>query len=368
MLSPKFTTKRVLGATMAAALAVSGVVALAANSEAASVAALKLSPATGATAGGTVVTITGKGFASVAGITKVGTVWFETNPCDVADRTTNPVVNPSAISPTKLTVLTPVLALASSPAPTVYNLCVSNVANTVVLGAGKYSAYPKVTINTTASGATIGLSPILGSSAGGGTVTIQGENFTKKTTATVGGLPLTKVSVDIGASTTASTTAGDDTLTGTLPAGTGAANLVVLTSEGGASLASAVNFGYVSTVGVSPSSGDGTAKNGITVTGKGFTTKTFVSLPASAIAGTAVVALSKATTALTVGGAIPVVTLLCGNIQVESDTSLTCELPVVAAAAFGPYTIQVVDGAAGPVIGANISGVTASATYTVGAF
>ena len=148
-------------------------------------------------------------------------------------------------------------------------------------------------------------------------------------------------------------------------------NLIVVTSEGGKSTTVGIaTFTYVNTLAVSPESGDGTVKNGITLIGKGFLAKSFVATPAAAVATKSVIALSVGGTNLVAGGSIPVQGLLCINIQVESDTSLTCELPdLTTAAKAGPYTVQIVDGAAGPVIGAaGLTAVSASATYTVGAF
>lgn len=369
MRSFKLSTKRVVGLALATALTLSGTVALAGSSEAA-VAAVKPVPSTGATAGGTVVTVTGKGFASAAGASKVGTVWFETTTCAVANIAVNPVTgaNLNVLSATKMTITTPALALTATPAPTVYNLCVSNSANTAVIGTAKFTSYAKPTINTTASGANIGLSPILGKSTGGGTVVIQGEHFTTKTTATVGGVPLTKVKVEIGSSTTATATAGDDTLTGILPAGTGAANAVVVTSEGGPSANSAVSFGYVDVVTVSPSTGNGTASNGITLTGTGFNARKTTFADAEAI-NTAVIVFKPVGALYVTGTTLPagVTAENCTSIQVVSDTELTCKAPDLSTAAeAGGYQVMIVD-----FDGVDISAQTAltsSSIYTVAPF
>jgi hypothetical protein len=376
MYTPKFSTKRALGLVMASALAVSGVVAVAGGSEAA-VASVKLSPVTGSSVAGTVLTVTGKGFATSSGVSKVATVWFSTAACSLSDVAVLPGTVLSVVSATKLTVKTPTLALAPSPKPTAYNVCVSSTANAAIIGTGKFTSHLAPTVNIVAgtSAANVGVSPILGSSQGGGTIVVRGENFTSKTTATIGGLPLTKVKVEVGDATTQGSTAGDDTLTGLIPVGTGAAKTIVVTSEGGkSSITGVATFSYVDTLSVSPKSGDGTAANGITITGTGFLAKStapagFVATPAAALASKFVIAVSPAATNIATGGAIPVVTLLCTNINVESDTSLTCELPdLTTAAKAGPYTVQIIEGAAGPLVGPTVSAVTASATYTVGAF
>jgi hypothetical protein len=370
MRSLKHSTKRVLGLTLAVALAFSGTVALASASEAA-VAGVKASPSTGSTAGGTVVTVTGKGFATVAGASKVGTVWFETTTCAIGNIAVNPVLaaNLNVVSATKITVTTPALALTASPAPTVYNLCVSNLANTAVVGTAKFSAYIVPLINASAAGADIGISPVVGKSTGGTTVTIQGENFTSKTTATIGGVPLTKVKVVVGSGTSQAANAGDDTLTGTAPAGTGAANAVRVVSEGGNSAASATTFAYLDVVTVSPSSGNGTASNGITLTGTGFVARQaafpFTNVPtasSSVIVFKPVGALY--TTATTMAGTTA---LPCTAVQVVSDTELTCKAPNLAAAALaGGYQVMIIDYDATDIT--NQTALTTSSIYTVAPF
>jgi hypothetical protein len=375
MRSFKLSTKRVVGLALATALAFSGTVAVAGSSEAA-VAAVKPVPSTGATAGGTVVTITGKGFASAAGVSKVGTVWFELTTCAIANIAVNPVTaaNLNVVSSTKITATTPALALTTAPAPTVYNMCVSNSGNTAVIGTAKFTSYARPTINTTAliTSPNIGLSPIVGKSTGGGTVTIQGEHFTSKTTATVGGVPLTKVKVEIGATTTASATAGDDTLTGTLPAGTGAANAVVVTSEGGPSADSAVSFGYVDVVTVSPTLGNGTPANGITLTGSGFNARKVGGSGADFADVEAIntsVIVFKPVGALYTTATVPagVTAPNCTAIQVVSDTELTCKAPDLDLPAdVGGYQVMIID-----FDGTDINSqtaLTASSIYTVAPF
>jgi hypothetical protein len=371
MLTAKFSTKRVLGVVLVAGLAVTGTIAVAGNSEAATIASVKLSPATGTSLGGTVVSLAGKGFTTAAGSTKVGKVWFESGACAVVDITVANTAVSTAISPTKITVTTPVLALAPTPKPTGYNVCIANIANTTVVGAGKFTSYLAPTINDQTVAATVGVSPVTGAAGGGGTLTIGGENFTTKTTATVGGLPLTNVKVEVGPLTAVNVADGDDTLTGTVPAGTSATASIVVTSEGGKSPAAGVTFAYLATAKVSPSSGNGTALNGITVTGSGFS---------SLIVDTASVLANSKTSVLlvpakqTLTGTLTNVAALsgysCASVQVESDTSLSCTLPLIApATASGGYTVVVltVDGAKA-VVPATSTGYTAGASYTVAAF
>lgn len=369
MYTPKISTKRVLGLITAAALAVSGVVVVAGSSEAA-VATVKLSPATGGTVAGTVVTITGKGFQNAAGVSKVGAVYFSLVTCAVANKLVNPAGNINVVSDTKISITTPTLALSASPKPTVWNICIDDATDANVVGTAKYSSYLVPTINDQTP-ATKGLSVLTGASYGGGTIVITGENFTAKTTAKIGSLPITNTKVVLGTGTSATATGGDDTLTGTIPAGTGTGKAVSITTEGGtvnALTATTQAFNYADAIKIAPAFGDGTVGNVIQVTGTGFQSKTF---SATNAASTTIVVLNKPAVPLTVGSAIatasPAGSFLCTNIQVENDTTLSCKLPAIALATVaGPYVVQVVD------LGAtNISAFTAvsrSATYTASSF
>lgn len=370
MRSPKITTKRVLGLVMSAALAVTGVVAVAGSSEAA-VAALKLSPATGSSAGGTIVSITGKDFQTAAGVSKVGTVFFSTSTCAIANIGTNAVVTKSVVSATKVNITTPALALVSSK-PTAYNLCLADVAGANVIGAAKFTSYAAPTVNDQTAVATAGVSVLSGASYGGGTIVITGENFTAKTTAKIGNLPIAGTKVVIGTGTSATATGGDDTLTGTIPAGTGTGKIVSVTTEGGTvnALVATQKFDYLDSLKIAPAYGDGTAGNVIQITGTGFLARTFTN-GAVPTATSSAIALNVATQTPAVAGtyasAVGAAGVYCGTVQVESDTSLSCKVPVLALATkSGAYTVQIVDGGASA-IGA-VTAVSRSAQYTVSAF
>jgi hypothetical protein len=371
MRSTKFTAKRALGLTLATALAVTGTVAVATSSQAASIQALKLSPATGSSLGGTIVTITGKDFQSAAGTSKIAAVYFSTSTCAVANKTTNPAAVISVVSATKVNVTTPVLALVSSKA-TAYNLCVDDVGDVNVIGSGKFTSYAPPVINTSLGG-TNGLSTSSGAVYGGDSITVTGENFTTKTTATIGGEKLTGVKVVIGSGTVATGNAGDDTLTGLVPAGAAGTAAVVITNEGGSATSGGAGvkaFTYLDALKVAPAYGNGTLSNVISVTGVGFSGRTF---SATAAASASMIQVAKAGTNTTIVGPVTEATwalttpVLCTAIQVVSDTELSCKLPALTGAAnAGPYTVQIVDSGA-----TNLSGVTAvsrGATYTVSAF
>jgi hypothetical protein len=360
MRTPKITAKRALGLTLAGALAVAGTVAVANVSSAATVQTLKLSTATGGPAAGTVLTVTGKDFQTVAGVDKVGSLYFSAATC-VANASPASVDQPSVtnvVSPTKLTLTTKALAATNGTKGTTYYLCVQNVAGTSVVGQAKYTVYPAPYINATGY-----LSSATGPSLGGTSVTITGENFTTKTTATIGGKALTGVKVVVGSGTTASASAGDDTLTGVVPAGAaGSAVALAVTGLGGTTTTAAA-FTYVAAAAVSPSSGSGAANNVITVDGIGFSTKTFAN--ASAAATTSEVVLSPAGAIVTT--TLPGSPLYCTSIQVVSDTELNCKLPALTTTAAGAYTVQIVDSTSATVV-ASATGVSRAATYTAAAF
>lgn len=369
MRKSRITTKRALGLVTAAALAFSATVATAGSSEAA-VAALKLGTATGADAGGTIVTIAGKDFQTAAGTSKVGTIFFSTATCAIANIAVNAVTIKSVASATKVVITTPALALTASK-PTVYNLCMTNTALDEIIGTAKFTSYDVPLINDQTP-ATKGVSVLTGASYGGGTIVITGENFTKKTTAKIGNLPLTNVKVVLGTGTAQTATGGDDTITGKIPPGTGVNKDVSVVSEAGTykALTATQQFSYLDALKISPNYGDGTAGNVISITGTGFKARSFQSVALSAT-GQSVIVLNKTLPVYATGGAYASAVgaggVLCTNIQVESDTQLTCQIPILApATAAGGYTVQIADGGA-----TNISAVTAvsqSATYTVAAF
>jgi hypothetical protein len=373
MRSPKISAKRALGLSMAAALAVAGTVAVAGSSEAAvTIQALKLSTATGNQAGGTIVSITGKDFQSAAGTSKIGAVYFSTSTCAVANKTTNPATPISVTSATKIVVTSPALALTGAK-PTAYNLCVDDASDATVIGTAKFTSYYAPLINTTVGG-TNGLSTASGPSYGGTSVTITGENFTTKSTASIGGKPLTNVKVVVGTATSQSADAGDDTITGLVPGGTTGTAAVAVTNEGGTVIdggAGVKDFTYMDAVKVSPSFGDGTANNVITLTGVGFLGKSFpVGAAVVPTTGKSAVVFEKAGAALTAASLLATATTgtQCANVQVVSDTELNCQLPAFTlSSAAGGYTIQVVTGGATAFSG-GVTAVSTSASYTVAAF
>ncbi len=367
MRTPKITAKRALGLTLAGALAVAGTVAVANISQAATVQTLKLSTTTGGPGAGAVITVTGKDFQNAAGASKVGNVFFSTSACAATapgGSLDASVVN--VASTTKLTITAPALAATNAMKGTKYFLCVDSTGDSAVLGSGTYTVYPAPVIN-----ATSWLSTNSGPTSGGTSITITGENFTTKTSATVGGKALTGTKVVIGSGTTTGGTSGDDTLTGTVPVGTAGTADIVVTSEGGKDATKTASFTYVSAASVSPTGSVGTAGLVITVTGSGFSSKTFANAPAAAT--TSEVALTTAGSTIGTGastlpltGAGTVAPKYCTSVQVVSDTELNCKLPNLTAA-LGAYNVQVVD-TTSATAATGASAPSKSSTYTVSAF
>lgn len=343
MRTPNPTTKRVLGLSAAAALVLSGTVAGAAHA-AVKPQTLKLSTATGPGANaGQVLTVTGKGFKNAAGKNQVKDVEFQDATCAATQANVNDATAKSVVSATKLVVTAPALALDADDAPKAYNLCVYNL-DDELLGSAKYTVYvkPVVTSLSVDSGATLG----------GTEVGIEGTGFTKKSKVFFNDVAATKV------------TFGDATsLKAVAPKHAPATDVQVkVVTEGGESDdVAADNFDFISAIQVTPAYGDGTAGDVIEVSGVGFKTGVF---------GTAVnnkqIALVPAGTDLAAGQAVPT-TNVCNTVQVESDTTLSCQL--AANVNDGAYTVVLIvrDGTTATNIG-SASAVSRSAGYFVSDF
>ncbi len=320
MRTPKFSTKRVLGVSLAAALAVGASLAVAGPSQATTTPTAKISPATGPSGVATqVVTITGKGFMSGT-TSQVGVVGFDSAACSTYNAgTLSAAANPSVVSATKLTATVPSLALGSGTSNTYY-ACVFNSAHTL-LGQAKYVVYAAPTVSA--------LSVTNASDLGGTSIDITGTHFDNKATVTFDGIKATKVTYTSATAITAVAPAHAPSAT---------AVPVVVSTEGGAASGS-TTVTYVSAIKVVPATGNGAVAHTIDVTGAGFT--------------------ATNTASVTLVGAA---TLTCGHIRLVSATELTCDVP---AGADGAYTVTVADAASSP----TVSTVTSSgATYTVADF
>ncbi len=202
-----------------------------------------VSPSSGLTAGGQVVTITGTNFYSGGGI--VPTVTF------------------GGTAGTSVTVLSAAAIRVTTPAHAAgtVNVVVSNPdGQSATLISGYTYLLPPPTITTTV--------PPSGTTAGGTVITIYGASFQTGATVTVGGAAATSVSVN-GAGTQ---------ITCTTPAGTAGARNVVVTNPDTQSATQTGGFTYVTAgtnptiTSLSPSFGNPAGGTTVTITGSNFST------------------------------------------------------------------------------------------------
>ncbi len=262
-----------------------------------------IAPNTGATAGGTSVTITGSGFTSNATVT-FGAV-----------SATGVVVNSS----TSITVPSP------SQAAGVVNVEVSTIGGTSTAITADQFTYtaPVPTVS--------GISPSTGSTNGGTSVTVTGTGLTAATAVDFGSTPATGVTVK-----------NDTTIIATSPAGAaGVVDVTVTTAGGTSAKSSADQFTYAvipapTVTAVSPNSGTTAGGQTITVTGTNLTGATAVDFGATA--GTSVT-VNSAGTSLTVvspkgtAGAVDVTVTTAGGTSAKSSadtfTYSGCAIPTV---------------------------------------
>lgn len=217
--------------------------------------ASSLSPISGSTSGGTLVTITGTNFIGATTVTFGGT---NAPSVTVVNSTTIQVITPSKVAG-------PVVVIVTTP------------------GGSASVAIPYTFI---ASAPTItSLSPGLGSTAGGNTVVITGTNFVGTT------------SVKFGASSASITATTSTSLTVTVPAGaSGSVDVEVVTSGGSATLGSGYTYLAPPTItSFTPGSGPITGGTSVTITGTGFTGTTLVTF-----GGTAATIVSVSPTSIVV--------------------------------------------------------------------
>jgi hypothetical protein len=335
------TRGRLASAALAASMVAVGLVGLAQSSQAAST--YSITPKTGPGGAGApakVVTITGTGFKNATGVVQPDAVVYVAlgTACASSGAGVTAVTAFTVPTATQVVVTMPTaIPLGTSNAKKDYTICVYKT--TTLLGSGKYTVYPVPTITNAATA----MAPIKGTVSGGSTVAITGTGFTATSVVKFGTVKATGVKV-----------ATDGTsLTAKAPAQAAGTVNVSVTTEGGTNAAPAGGGGvyddyeYVNAVSVSPTTGDGSNLNTITVTGVGFE-----SLP-----GTANVYLKNGT-AWTTGATGTAVT----SFQIVNDTTLVAVLPALATD--GAYTVYVVGvPAAGPA-----TAITASATYTVADF
>jgi len=196
-----------------------------------------ISQLTGSTTGGTSVTITGTTFTGATSVT-----------FDGLDATSIDVVNNTTI-----TCITPAHSAGA----------VNVIVTTIGGPSGAFSSFTYITPpNIT------GISPLVGSTTGGNSITITGTNFTGETSVTFDGLDATSINV-----------VNSTTITCITPARTTAGDVgIIVTSEGRTSTAFS-SFTYITPpviTSISPSSGSTLGGTNTTITGTNFTGATSV--------------------------------------------------------------------------------------------
>ena len=227
-----------------------------------------VNPNSGPAAGGTLVTITGTGFTGATAVefgTNLSTDWT------VVNDTTITADSPAGSGTADVTVVTPGGTSATSAA--------DRFTYTAALAA------PAVT----------GITPASGPAAGGTLVTITGSAFTGATAVDFGTTPATNVKV-----------VNSTTITANSPAGSGTADVTVVTPGGRSASLAADRFTYTvaaaapAVTGINPSSGPAAGGTLVTITGTGFAGVTAVDFGTTAatdvvvVNGTTITAISPA--------------------------------------------------------------------------
>ncbi len=283
-----------------------------------------VSPSSGATAGGTGVTITGTNFAAGA------TVTFGSNAA------TNVVV----VSRTQITATTPA---GSAGAVTV----------TVMLNGQSGSLASGFTYVVPATVTSV--TPNTGSTAGGTGVTITGANFAAGATVTFGSNAATNVVVVSGTQITATT-----------PVGSVGAVTVTVTNPGvsGGSLANGFTYVVVPTVSsVAPNNGPVAGGTGVTITGTNFAAGATVTFGGAAATNVVVVSGTQITATTPAGsaGAVTVTVMLNGQ-SGSLANGFTYVVPATVTSVT-PNTGSTAGGTGVTITGANFA---AGATVTFG--
>jgi hypothetical protein len=316
-----------------------------------------MSPAFGPAWTSVTLTLTATGLKSPSGATTnvdltggagaYAGVYFSSATCAATEGTAGAGMTPSLVYVSSATSMTLNSPAFNNSAKTDYNLCVyTAAAPKPLLTTAKFTAYPRPTVSNN------GISPNTGSVRGGQTVTVEGTNFTSKTTATLGGLPMTNIKVAKDALS----------FTATTPTGTAGTPVILVSNEGGASASAsgATYYTYVATLTISPNTGLAAGGNIVTITGSGFNAYQFSN--GAAATGDEVVAFVAGGFNIAAG---QVIVNLCSNYVVADDSTLTCAVP---AALDGAYTAMVITrGATAAQVGSVLTTKSISATYTAAA-
>ena len=194
------------------------------------------------------------------------------------------------------------------------------------------------------------VTPAIGSTLGGTSVTITGANFTGATNVTFGGVSATNVTVVNGG-----------TITATAPAGTAGTASVVVTTPSGSNAANSL-YTYVApptVTSITPSSGTTLGGTSVTITGTNFTGATGVTLGGTAATNVTVVnatTITATTPARGAGAASVVVTTPGGSNTANSLFTFVAPPPTVTGVS--PNKGPTLGGTSVTITGANFTGAT----------
>ena len=257
-----------------------------------------VSPASGPTAGGTSVTISGIGFVDVTAVAFGATA--------ATSFTVNSTTSITATSPAGLGLVDVTVASAGI--------------NSAASAADQFGYVSSVTL----------LSPTFGPAAGGTSVTILGSGFTGPATVDFGATPATNVTVN-------STTS----ITATSPAGSGLVDVTVLTPGGTSATSAADQFSFVPSVTLlSAMSGPTAGGTSVTITGTGFTGATAVKFGTYAATSFMVSSATSITATSPAGlGVVDVTVTTPGGTSATSSSDQFSFTPLVSQTiTFGPLS------------------------------
>ena len=282
-----------------------------------------VSPASGPTAGGTSVTITGTGFTGVTAL-KFGA---------------NNGVGVTVVNSTTMTATSP-----AGSAGTV-NVTVTATGGTSATGAANQFTYiPAPTVTS--------ISPTAGPSAGGTSVTITGTGFTGATAVTFGATAATGFTVNSATQITA-----------TAPAGTGTVDVRVTTTGGTSATSGADQYTFVASptvTSISPTAGPAAGGTTVTITGTGFSGTTAVTFGATAATGFTVNSATQITATAPAGtGTVDVRVTTTGGTSATSAADQFTYVAAPAVSSISPTSGPVTGGTTVIITGTGFSGTTA---------